>query len=104
MSTELLAGKKLKEWSLIILMVSLAMTFVIVGVGFALAIMYNPGQITFTGSFDLSQFTGILIGIAIVAVTLVAQQLTAKQQAEIAEQIDKSWIESDPDLRKPKED
>lgn len=96
MSTEDLAGKTLKEWSLIILLVSLAIVFSMVGVGFVLAIIYNPTAITFTGSFDLSQFVGILIGVAMVAVTLVAQQLTARNQSAIAAQTDKAWIDSEP--------
>lgn len=98
--SEELAGRSLKEWSLIILMVSLAFTFGIVGVGFALAIMYNPGAITFTGSFDLSQFVGIIIGVAMVAVTLVAQQLNTKAISQANAQNDRAWIESDNTIKK----
>lgn len=88
-----LAGRSLKEWSLIILMVALAMVFVFVGIAFVLAILQAPGPITFTGSFDLSQFTGILIGIAMVAVTLVAQQLTSKQVINAVAHTDAAWLE-----------
>lgn len=98
--SEELAGRSLKEWSLIILMVSLAFTFGIVGIGFALAIVHNPGAITFTGSFDLSQFVGIIIGVAMVAVTLVAQQLNTKAISQANAQNDRAWIESDPTLKK----
>lgn len=98
--TDNLHGLSLKDYSLIILLVSLAITFAIVGVGFIIAIANNPTSITFTGSFDLSQFTGILIGISMLAATLVAQQLTAKQQQAAIKANDQSWIDSDPNLKK----
>ena len=94
-----LSGHSLKEWSLIVLLVSLAIVFTIIGAGFIIAIINDPSALTITGSFDLSQFTGILIGIAMVAVTMVAQQLTARNQSQIAAQTDKSWIDSDPSLK-----
>lgn len=96
MSQTELSGHSLKEWSLIILLISLTITFVIVGVGFVIAVLNDPTTLTITGSFDLSQFTGILIGISMLAATLVAQQLTAKNQANIAAQTDKSWADNEP--------
>ncbi len=81
MSQELL-GASLKEWSLIILMVSLAFTFGIVGVGFVIAMINAPGDaITISGTFDLGQWQAIVIGIAITATVLVSQQLTKKDNA-----------------------
>ena len=81
MSQELL-GASLKEWSLIILMISLAFTFGIVGVGFVIAMINAPGDsITISGTFDLGQWQAIVIGIAITATVLVSQQLTKKDNA-----------------------
>lgn len=89
-----LSGYNLKEWSLIILFIGLAFVFGAFGVGFALAIINNP-QIILKGEIDLGQFTGVIIGIAMVAVTLVAQQLTARMQGATLAQNDKSWIDSE---------
>ncbi len=101
MSQDELSGHSIKEWSLIILLVSLAITFTMVGIGFVIGIINNPSSVSITGSFDLSQFTGVLIGISMLAATLVAQQLTAKNQSTIAKQVDQSWIDSDPSIKKP---
>lgn len=90
-----LGGHNLKEISLIIVLISLAMVFIMVGAGFVIAIVNDPTQLTITGAFDLSQFTGILVGVAMVAVTLVAQQLTARNQSQIAAQTDKSWADAE---------
>jgi len=89
-----LAGYNLKEWSLIIMWASLGITFVVFAVGFAVAIVNNP-QIVITGNIDLSQFTGVIIGISMVAVVLVGQQLTAKAQASAVASTDKVWLESE---------
>jgi len=81
MSTQTgLEGFDLKDWSLIILLVSLAFVFVVVGIALVVAVI-NGAVINFTGSFDLGQYQAIIIGIAVVAVTLVAQQLTGKNIA-----------------------
>jgi len=81
MSQEVL-GASLKEWSMIILMVSLAFTFGIVGVGFVIAMWNAPEDaITISGTFDLGQWQAIVIGIAITATVLVSQQLTKKDNA-----------------------
>lgn len=90
-----LGGHNLKEISLIILLIALAFIFVVVGVAFVIAVMNDPSQLVIAGEFDLSQFTGIIIGIAMVAVTMVAQQLTARNQAQIAKQTDESWAENE---------
>lgn len=93
MSSKLeLAGYNLKEWSLIILLISLGMVFAIIGAGFVLAIMANPTGITFTGAFDLSQFTAILIAVAGIAAVLVSQQLTHKQTLNAVSETDKTWL------------
>ena len=81
MSQEVL-GASLKEWSMIILMVSLAFTFGIVGVAFVIAMINAPGDaVTISGTFDLGQWQAIVIGIAITATVLVSQQLTKKDNA-----------------------
>lgn len=78
MSQEL-AGYSLKEWSLFILLGGLVFTFAFVGIGFGIAISNDPSKITISGDIDIGQFVGVIIGIAIVATTLVAQQLTKNQ-------------------------
>ena len=75
-----IAGKNLKEWAFIILMVNLTIVMSMVSISFAIAV--SQGQdISITGNFDLSQFTGIMIGIATVATVLVAQQMNSKNNA-----------------------
>lgn len=78
-----LGGLNLKEWSLIILLGSLGFVFGVVGIGLALAIA-SGAVVEFTGSFDLSQYQAVIIGVAMVAVVLVGQQLTSKNNAAIA--------------------
>lgn len=87
-----LAGKDLREWSFIILMFTLSIAIMAWVVSFVIAIMNTPENITITGSIDLSQITGIIIGIAMVAVVLVSQQLTSKQQANAVAATDNVWI------------
>lgn len=91
MPTEL-AGHSIKEWSLIILLTSLGITFGIIGVAFAMAVIANPSAISFTGTFDVSQFVGILIGISAVAVVFVGQQLTARQVTNAIKDNDETWL------------
>jgi len=86
------AGKDLREWSFIILMFTLAIAIMAWVVAFVIAVMNDP-DISITGSIDLSQFTGIIIGIAMVAVVLVSQQLTSKSQAAAVAATDKVWSE-----------
>lgn len=95
-----LAGYSLKEWSLIIMLISLAMVFAFVGVGFVLAILNNPAAITFSGTFDLGQFTAIIIAVAGIAAVLVSQQLTTRNITNAFAQNDKAWIDSDPTIKK----
>jgi len=85
-----IGGKDLREWSFIILMFTLAVAIAIFMIGFVIAIMNEP-NIEIVGSIDLSQFTGIIIGIAMVAVVLVSQQLTSKQQAAAVKATDDVW-------------
>jgi len=63
-------------------------------IAFVIAISSNP-DITISGSIDLSQITGIIIGIAMVAVVLVSQQLTSKQQAAAVADTDRVWLEGE---------
>ncbi len=61
-------------------------------VGSAIA---NPeSNITIVGEIDLGQFTAIIIGVAIVAVTLVAQQMTARQTITTMKETDEAWKEN----------
>jgi len=78
-----LGGYNLKEWSLIILLFALAFVFGVVAIGLAVAIS-SGATIEFTGSFDLSQYQAVIIGVAMVAVVLVGQQLTSKSNATAA--------------------
>ena len=89
-----IAGKDLREWSFIILMFTLAIAIMAWVISFIIAVMNDP-DISITGSIDLSQFTGIIIGIAMVAVVLVSQQLTSKNQAAAVRDTDKVWLESE---------
>lgn len=77
-----IAGMNLKEWAFIVLMINLTIVIAMVAISFAIAI-YNGQDIQITGSFDISQLTGIMIGIATVATVLVAQQLNTKNNAAI---------------------
>ncbi len=97
MSTEKfdLAGKDLREWSFIILMFTLAIAIMAWVISFVIAILNNP-DISISGSIDLSQITGIIIGIAMVAVVLVSQQLTSKQQASAVAATDAVWKDDKP--------
>lgn len=89
-----LGGYNLKEWSLIIMWIALGFVFAVFGTALAIAVANNP-QIVISGEIDVSQFTGIVIGIALVAVTLVAQKLTAQNQASAVAATDKVWLESE---------
>ena len=94
MSQPELAGYSLKDWSLIILLFILGIAVAVFIAGLVLAILNNP-QITITGEIDLGQFTAIIVGIAMVAVTLVGQQLISKVQASAIKQTDDTWLESE---------
>lgn len=94
MSVETIHGYTLKEWSLVILLIGLAFCFAFVGVGFVIAIANNP-NITITGEIDLSQWTAVVLGIAITATVLVSQQLGNKNLIAAIRDNDRSWIESE---------
>jgi len=90
-----LGSHNIKDWALIFLIGSLGFVFVIVAIAFAMAIS-NPGSdIVLTGSLDISQWTVVILGIAIVAVTVVTQQLTVKAQIAAVAATDKVWLESE---------
>lgn len=76
-ATEQILNLSLKEWSMLILMGALSAVFIVFAIGAAVAMMNNP-QITIKGEIDLGQFTVIITGIAMVAVTLIGQQLVSK--------------------------
>ena len=85
------AGKDLREWALIILLFVLVIAISVFMIAFVIAIMNEP-DIKITGQIDLGQFTGIIIGSAMVAVVLVSQQLTAKQQQSAVQATDDVWL------------
>jgi len=87
-----LAGFNIKEWSLIILLFAIALVFIVFAIGMAVAMNADQATITFSGTIDLGQFTGVIIGIAMVAVVLVSQQLTAKNQATAVAATDEVWL------------
>ena len=89
--TEKVFDRTLREWALVILVVNLGivMTLFVWAAGSAIA---NPeSNIVITGEIDLGQFTAIIIGVAIVAVTLVAQQMTARQTITTMKETDEAW-------------
>ncbi len=88
-----LAGLNIKEWSMIILMVSLGIVFAVFGIAMAIAITNDP-QITITGEIDIGQFANIIIVIAVVATVLVSQQLTQKAIAQTIRQSDDAWAKN----------
>ena len=90
-----LGDLNIKEWSLIILLLSLAFIFVVVGIAIILSITSGETSFVFTGEIDIGLYNAIIIGIAFVAVTLVGQQLGMKMQAAAVAETDKVWLESE---------
>ena len=86
-----LAGQTIKDWSLIILLLAIAFVFVVVGVAIILSITSGQSTFTFSGEIDVGQYNAIIIGVAMVAVTLVAQQLTSRQQRAAVKDTDDVW-------------
>jgi hypothetical protein len=89
--SEQIAGYSLKEWSLIILLFVLGIAVSVFVAVLVIAIMNNP-NIVLKGEIDLSQFTGIVIGIAMVAVTLVGVQLGHRNTAQAIHDNDQTWL------------
>lgn len=88
-------GNLSKEgWSLIILLLSIAFVFVVVGVAIIISISSGDAVFTFTGEIDIGQYNAIIVGIAMVAVVLVGQQLTAKTQASAVQASDDAWAKN----------
>ena len=88
-------GNLSKEgWSLIILLLSIAFVFVVVGIAIILSITTGNATFVFTGEIDIGQYNAIIVGIAMVAVVLVGQQLTSKNQASAVQATDDSWKEN----------
>lgn len=86
-----LAGKSLKEWAFIILMINLSVVIGSYAVVFWLAVANDPSAITITGAIDISQITIIVFGIAMVATVLVSQKLTKDAVTEAVANTDKVW-------------
>jgi len=86
-----LGGQTIQDWALIILLLSIAFVFVVVGAAIILSILSGKATFTFTGEIDVGQYNAIIIGVAMVAVTLVAQQLTARQQRAAVKDTDEVW-------------
>jgi len=84
----------IKEWALIILMISLAIVFAAFAIGFAYALMNSP-EIILEGTIDIGQFVGVIIGIAMVAVLLVGQKLTSQQVIQAQQSTDAVWLAED---------
>ena len=89
-----IGGHNIKEWSLIILIGGLVTVFIVFAIGMVVAVSNNP-EVVIKGEIDLGQFTGVIIGIAMVAVVLVSQQLTSKQQTEAVSRTDNVWLASE---------
>jgi len=87
-----IAGLNLKEWSFIILMISLVVVVVSFAVAFIIAISNSPDAITISGTIDLGQITGIIFGIAMVATVLVGQKLTSNAVTTAVAETDKVWL------------
>ena len=81
-------------WALIILLLSIAFVFVVVGIAIILSILSGNATFVFTGEIDVGQYNAIIIGVAMVAVTLVAQQLTARTQRVAVKDTDDAWKEN----------
>ena len=88
-----IAGHSAKETALIILIGSVVFVFGVVGVGIAIAIYHDPTSIKFSGTIDMGQFVGIVIGVASAAVIFVSQQLTHKQTTQTQSQADQVWLD-----------
>lgn len=86
-----LAGKNLKEWAFIILMVNLSVVIGSYAVVFWIAVTNNPGAIAITGSIDISQIVIIVFGIAMVATVLVSQKLTKDAVSDAVAATDAVW-------------
>ena len=87
-----IAGLNLKEWSFIILMITLTIVVISFAVAFMIAITNSPEQVTISGTIDLGQITGIIFGIAMVAVVLVGQKLTSNAVTTAVAETDKVWL------------
>lgn len=86
-----LAGKSLKEWAFIILMINLSVVIGSYAIVFWLAVANDPSAVTITGAIDISQITIIVFGIAMVATVLVSQKLTKDAVTEAVANTDKVW-------------
>lgn len=85
----------LKDWSLILLISAVALTFIVFAIGMAVAISTGQAVISFTGEIDLGQFTAIIVGIAVTATVLIAQQLTQKNTVAAIRANDETWLASE---------
>ena len=92
--SEKLFDRSLKEWALIILVVNLGIVMAVFVYAVMIALTNSPEGVTIKGEIDLGQFTGIIIGVAMVAVTLVAQQMTARQTITTMKTTDDAWAKN----------
>ncbi len=92
--SEKLFDRSLKEWALILLVVNLGIVMAVFVYAVAIALANSPEGVTISGEIDLGQFTGIIIGVAMVAVTLVAQQMTARQTITTMKTTDDAWAKN----------
>ena len=92
--TDKVFDRTMREWALIILIINLGIVMAVFVWAVGTAITNPESNIVITGEIDLGQFTAIIIGVAIVAVTLVAQQMTARQTITTMKETDEAWKEN----------
>lgn len=85
----------LKEWSLVILLFAIAFIFFVVGAVIILIVQSGDFDVTVTGNIDVGDYNVIIVGIAMVATVMVAQQLTKKQVTDTIKENDESWHRSE---------
>ena len=91
----------LKEWSLIILLFAIAFIFFVVGAVILLIVQSGDFDVTVSGNIDVGDYNVIIVGIAMVATVMVAQQLTKKQITDTVKENDESWHRSEGTEKKP---
>jgi hypothetical protein len=91
----------LKEWSLIILLFAIAFIFFVVGAVILLIVQAGDFDVTVSGNIDVGDYNVIIVGIAMVATVMVAQQLTKKQITDTVKENDESWHRSEGTGKSP---
>ena len=76
-----LAGFSVKDWSLMIVLSSIAILFVVISVGIGVAIANDPKAITIGGEFNLSEWNSAFLLIVGAGISMVSGQLATKAAA-----------------------